>query len=687
MNSQVSGNTFNGPVAIQTGTGSVQYNYHQSNYYQTAASSPVDVEADELARAVHVQWLEEAALRRLLEPPPLPLRWRLTERKVVASRIAAATAEGTRTRFTPLPGLRPVTRESLHAGGALDQLYEVYGGLASGRLQLVGSTPAGKTSAGVLLLLDALEHRRTATPADRALIPVPVLLSLDGWDPKREKAVDWAAGRLSREYTLFAGRGGRARARRLVEEGRVALFLDGFDEVDGNKLRGAMVSALELAPFRIVLLSRALEAVLTAKRTRLGGAVILEIQPVCPEDAAEYLLNSLPSPPSPAWRALTERLRHDPESVVARALDNPLATTLLLDGYADDGPPDELLALPTPEAFQDHLLDRAVTAAYTPRDGHPRPGWSPETAERTLRYIARQLTGQGIHDLRWWHLPSWTRPRPRRLAMQILVMLVGGLPLALLVWTMTHSALAWVFGLPSACLGGWAAGGRFADLNDPQPLSSAGWRDIFSRGAIVSGIVEWLVTAALASVTASYLPGDTLPVWLCFLTTLPLGFTGVLVTGRGHGIVAGTPFLSIGAGSWYDSVRQFHNRPPVADTRSIGPRDVWRHHMGLRLFLGLLTGLAAALFIAPLVAWWLGPGLAVTAAVGAGLPTAIMTGPASNLAVAAAFTSAQLRVEEGTPLRLIAFLEDARRRNLLRATGPVYQFRHARLKERLARPR
>jgi hypothetical protein len=32
------------------------------------------------------------------------------------------------------------------------------------------------------------------------------------------------------------------------------------------------------------------------------------------------------------------------------------------------------------------------------------------------------------------------------------------------------------------------------------------------------------------------------------------------------------------------------------------------------------------------------------------------------------------------------FLEDARDRNVLRAIGPVYQFRHARLQDRLARP-
>ncbi|XVV00365.1 hypothetical protein ACQPW3_23280 [Actinosynnema sp. CA-248983] len=38
-----------------------------------------------------------------------------------------------------------------------------------------------------------------------------------------------------------------------------------------------------------------------------------------------------------------------------------------------------------------------------------------------------------------------------------------------------------------------------------------------------------------------------------------------------------------------------------------------------------------------------------------------------------------------TPLRLMAFLDDAHRRGVLRRNGPTYEFRHARLREHLAR--
>ena len=45
---------------------------------------------------------------------------------------------------------------------------------------------------------------------------------------------------------------------------------------------------------------------------------------------------------------------------------------------------------------------------------------------------------------------------------------------------------------------------------------------------------------------------------------------------------------------------------------------------------------------------------------------------------------AQLAASDRTPVHLMRFLEDARSRSVLRTVGPVYQFRHARLQDRLA---
>ena len=51
-----------------------------------------------------------------------------------------------------------------------------------------------------------------------------------------------------------------------------------------------------------------------------------------------------------------------------------------------------------------------------------------------------------------------------------------------------------------------------------------------------------------------------------------------------------------------------------------------------------------------------------------------------------ALACSQLRLSGHVPIRLMRFLEDAYARDVLRTVGPIYQFRHARLQDRLAGP-
>ncbi|MFI5689936.1 hypothetical protein [Streptomyces sp. NPDC051636] len=132
--------------------------------------------AESLAAAVEEEWNKEAGLRRLkarvVDETPLSVRWEVSGHRVT-DRAAGATAEGMRDNFRPLPGLRVVTHEQLLEGGGLEELHEVYGGLASGRILLVGREAAGKTAALVLLLLKALEYRREAKSRGPAAHPCP----------------------------------------------------------------------------------------------------------------------------------------------------------------------------------------------------------------------------------------------------------------------------------------------------------------------------------------------------------------------------------------------------------------------------------------------------------------------------------------------------------------------------------
>ena len=49
-------------------------------------------------------------------------------------------------------------------------------------------------------------------------MPVPVMFTLHGWDPKTQPVQDWLAARLRETYPLFAGKGGAADAAALVRD-------------------------------------------------------------------------------------------------------------------------------------------------------------------------------------------------------------------------------------------------------------------------------------------------------------------------------------------------------------------------------------------------------------------------------------------------------------------------------------
>ena len=118
------------------------------------ASRSMNMLAEMLAQAVHGQWRTAATERVLLTPAPIPVRWSLSSLPVTGELTAALDGP-----FTPLPGLVSATEGQLLAGGRRDELFAVYGGIASGRVVVVGAPGAGKSGAAVLLVLDALAHR------------------------------------------------------------------------------------------------------------------------------------------------------------------------------------------------------------------------------------------------------------------------------------------------------------------------------------------------------------------------------------------------------------------------------------------------------------------------------------------------------------------------------------------------
>ena len=221
----------------------------------------------------------------------------------------------------------------------------------SGRLVIVGPAGSGKSGAAVLLILAALRYRRgdnsDLSEKDRSKVPVPVMFTLHGWDPDTQDVRAWLAEQLRQTYPLFAGEGGAEDAAALVGAGKVAVILDGLDEI-AEKLRPVALQALNRqAVFRVVVLCRSAEMVAAAQDENLVGAVALELQAVDPDIAADFLegvhLGPAPEARTPAtdwWGELINRLRTARHSPLADALNSPLTLTLVRDTYrsGDDVP-------------------------------------------------------------------------------------------------------------------------------------------------------------------------------------------------------------------------------------------------------------------------------------------------------------------------------------------------------------
>lgn len=655
-----------------------QHERHETGEYDAAlaqAQNQLDRAANALATASWNQWTAAANERRLLHPAPLPIRWRRSAEAVAGPESAAAYA-----RFDPLPGLTAVSSGGLGERNE-DALHQIYGGSPTGRLLLIGPPGSGKSAAVILLLLDALRYREQAAPGDQARIPVPVLFTLHGWRPDGGASVaDWLAGKLTESYPVFRSRAGRRTAADLLAAGRVAGFLDGLDEIP-ESARPRVLEALADAPFRLVLLSRTAEAVQASSHRPLAGAVALELQPVRSSDAATYLLQPLVHPPPAPWQRISDHLaevadHHRPASALSDALATPLALSLLRDVYGPKDPVDELLddaRFPTAAAIENHLLDQAIITAYTPRPGHPTPRYTVTTAQRTLSFLAKQLTEQRTTDLAWWHIPLWTTHRSRLLRALIgatlLNAVAGGLALGLGGGLVAGLAGGLILGLWTGLGAGLVVGLRRGIPNSPTHTTRTGYRSVFLRYSFASVLYGFVLAATVA---------------------LVVGLAAGPVPGLGVGLVAAVMLVALAA----------LTRRTEIEESPLGPADVWYHdrNVAFEWWLGfLLTTLVVSAFVPGLASglmFVLSSGLVFV--VLACLVIATVLGHLAermgatdegwwgSAAIDTALALTQLAIQRKVPFRLIAFLEDARSRHLLRTVGPVYQFRHATLQNRLA---
>jgi hypothetical protein len=643
-----------------------------------------DRAADTLAENVRLYWETEAGLRAVDEHYRLQVRWVTTDRPVAVP--IASVAGGA------IPGRVARLR------GHIDQLADRYLALPHRRLVVLGEPGAGKTVLAMLLTLELLQRREVGGP-------VAVLEGLAAWDPTAEHLHTWLARRLTEDYPALRHPSlGPDAALELVTSGRVLPVLDGLDELP-EQLQAHAIGELERGwggrPLIVTCRSQEFERAVKAGGQVLAAAAVVELMPVTAAEATKFLRGAAgPEPFVARWDRVVAHLQVHPRGGLARALSTPLMVALartiytlpdrdpgelvdlatagsraaverqLVKGFIDPG---ELVVLATAggrAAVEDRLLDGFIPAVYAsttsapntpaPRLRHPP---SPESAGRWLGVLAGHLDQQGTRDLAWWQLrnllPERTRGLLSRLLFGLGIGLAAGLAAGLEDGLKYGFAAGLLWGLVVALVFGFFFGfvfgvGYAIDVSPARVNARL-------RGRRVGDLLRSL--------------GLGIGIGLLFgLLFFGSGLRLGLGVGLGVGLVGG---LAAGLIIWLGS--------PGLDAAAVTPDSVLRGDRVLALARGLAAGLAGGL-----AAGLVGGGLMVRLLGGLGLGlvdwlvVALVVGLLPSAWGRFAVARDWLALRRQLPWRLMAFLDDAHRRGVLRQVGAVYQFRHARLQDHLA---
>ncbi|TCO59468.1 NACHT domain-containing protein [Actinocrispum wychmicini] len=630
---------------------------------------------DDLAHAVRARWEREEELRRIQDPFPLPVRWQLAPDDVMdhwANICRAAPGESA----TPLD-----------LAGHLPEIADFYGRIPSGRLVVLGRAGSGKSVLAGRFVLDMLRTRPRAGA-------VPVVFSLGSWNPTTTGFRDWLAGRLVRDHPGLSatGRDGSTLACALVEAGRILPVLDGFDEL-AEGLHRAALDALNATTLPLLLTSRPGEYATVARSDALTAAAAVSLTDLTVSDLVNYLPRTSGAT---GWEPVLNELRDHPEhpaSVNLRAvLTTPLMIGLARAIYSDPAGHDPQELLDTDRfdgqyALEDHLLSSFIPTVYRDQPGRRR--WDPDGVQRWLRYLARHLNRLGTRDLTWWQLGSTMRPL-RRL---FVVGLVAGV------------AFAFAAGLVATLMGGLGFETEAADAFTAGPLDGL-------AAALAVGLARGVGLAFGGAAIKPFrvqmrLHGGERRLGVRFIRRFMVGVTVGLALAGGLGLagVLGIHFWivgKLGPGPWYGVLAGLVIGPliglvwglmarfeaPLDVRTAVNPTDLLTTNRATVIFQSVVLGLVSAVAYGVMAGLMHGARYGLLHGVSYGLVLGLAVGLGVTLSLTAwgqwlALARIWLPLHRRLPWALIAFLDDACQRGVLRHVGAVYQFRHARLHDHL----
>jgi hypothetical protein len=344
--------------------------------------------------------------------------------------------------------------------------------------------------------------------------------------------------------------------------------------------------------------------------------------------------------------------------------------------------PDQLRSAATLRAQLFAWLIPALVSGQSAGAASTRPFWrrrpyDPAKMVHWLGFLADHLSGirvgrgrVGTRDFIWWRVARHTvRPAALAASFGLVTWLATGIGLAVGLGPtggfLVGAGLGFAFGigLPT----------RYRDLFRPWSWSEEGPGSIAIR-------------------PAGRVPAFTRTVGLYTLAGgLPVGALAGLATGR--------PMAAVPAGVWGALIGLLTGLvawavTPAPMARPNTPMSNWRADRTLNLLRCAAGGLGAMVVVGVIVEFggtWgrrdqvvieYGPAY-FAAALGIGLMVGLGFG-AHHAWPAYLVATYRLALPARLPRRLMPFLDDAHRLGLLRAVGPIYQFRHAELHDRLA---
>ncbi len=490
---------------------------------------------------------------------------------------------------------------------------------AEGSFLILGEPGAGKTTL-LLELARTLVERAEADEHER----LPVVFTLSSWAQKRHSFADWLVGELWTTYQVPHTVG-----KAWIDTDQILPLLDGLDEV-AEEARPACVQAIndycqdhrEQGAAPLVVCCRSQDYAALPTRVNLHQAVI--IQPLTEEQIEGYLQST-----KGQLEGLRRAVHQDPE--LSELAHRPLMLSILTLAYQGAGA-EELPTGGTREAHQ-----QQVFATYVERMLRGRGISRHASGEHMLRWLRRLSTQMQQQQQTVFFpeqlQPDWLADRRRWLLYRLSVGLVNGLVGGLVVGL--------VHGLVYGLVGGLFLG-LFLGLSTNQlyerPRLRRIWRS--ARNGLVVGLLFGLVAVLVAVLIYGLFLGLLFGLLYGLVGGLFLGLIGGLL----YGLVGGL------------STNQLDERPRLRPDQGI-----WRSARN-GLIGGLLYGLVGGLV----------GGLRY------GLVSGLLYGLVGGLGAFLEHFALRFWLWRAgsLPWNVVAFLDEAAERLLLRKVGGGYIFIH-----------